>query len=297
MQQRIKPAEPNPILESHQGPMHVGMVTLAVRDVEKMTRFYENVIGLTTMLLEPDHAVLGNDGVELLKLERDLEAQPAPEGAPGLFHTAFVLPRRADLGAWLATAAANRWRLEGGSDHLVSEAIYLSDPEGNGIEMYRDRPRAEWPTDGARVHMTNARLDIDGLLALGRQSRTGASYRMPFGARIGHVHLKVTDLPEARDVVANRWGIAEMCLFPGAAFFGAGGYHHHLATNIWSASGRRPTAGRWLGLRRLTLQATDRAFYEAMAGRWLAAGGRPDVDGVAIEALGGIGFALRPPQA
>ncbi len=215
MQQQIKTAETSPILESHQGPMHVGMVSLRVRDVERVARFYDNVIGLTPMISDPDLAVLGNDGVELLRLERDSAAKPAPEASPGLFHTAFVLPRRADLGAWLATAAANGWRIEGAADHLVSEAIYLSDPEGNGIEIYRDRPRAEWPVNGDRVHMTNARLDIEGLLALGRQSRPGTTYRMPFGARIGHVHLKVTDLPEARDVVANRWGIAEMCLFPG----------------------------------------------------------------------------------
>ncbi len=296
MQQQIKTAESGPVLESHRGPLHVGMVTLRVRDVERMARFYDNVIGLSPIEMGADSAVLGNDGVPLLRLDWDATAERAPRGAPGLFHTAFVLPQRSDLGAWLATAAANGWRLEGAADHLVSEAVYLSDPEGNGIEVYRDRPRAEWPHDGDRVNMSNDRLDIEGLLALGRSSRPGPSYRMPRGARVGHVHLKVTDLPEARDVISSRWGIAEMCLFPGAAFFGAGGYHHHLATNIWNADGRPVDGGPWLGLKQLTLQATDPAFYDAVAARWLASGGRPDGDGVAIDQLG-ISFALRPPLA
>ncbi len=296
MQQQIKTAETSPVLESHRGPLHVGMVALRVRDVERVAQFYDNVIGLSSIEAGPDMALLGNDGVPLLRLERDAKAERAPSHAPGLFHTAFVLPQRADLGAWLATAAANRWRIEGAADHLVSEAVYLSDPEGNGIEIYRDRPRAEWPHRGERVHMSNDRLDIEGLLALGRGRTPGPTYRMPRGARVGHVHLKVTDLPEARDVIAERWGIAEMCLFPGAAFFGAGGYHHHLATNIWSADGRPVAGGPWLGLKELTLQATDRAFFDQVAGRWLAAGGQPEGEGAVIESLG-IRFALRPPAA
>jgi catechol 2,3-dioxygenase len=296
MQQQIKTAETSPVLESHRGPMHIGMVALRVRDVERVAQFYEDVIGLSPMAAGPDGALLGNDGVPLLRLDRDETASRAPRGAPGLFHTAFVLPQRADLGLWLATAVANRWRVEGAADHLVSEAIYLSDPEGNGIEIYRDRPAAEWPHEGDRVHMSNEPLDVDGLLRLAQGNRPGQTYRMPRGARIGHVHLKVADLPEARAVISDRWGIPEMCLFPGAAFFGAGGYHHHLATNVWSADGRPVAGGPWLGLKELTLQATDRAFYEAVAEQWRAAGGRTDGEGVAIESLG-IAFALRPPQA
>ncbi len=294
MQQQIKTAETSPVLESHRGPLHVGMVALRVRDVERVAQFYDNVIGLTLIAAGPDSAVLGNDGVPLLRLERDATAERAPHGAPGLFHTAFVLPQRADLGVWLATAAANRWRIEGAADHLVSEAVYLSDPEGNGIEIYRDRPRAEWPHRGERVHMSNDRLDIEGLLALGRNSLIGPTYRLPRGARVGHVHLKVSDLPEARHVISDSWGIAEMCLFPGAAFFGAGGYHHHLATNVWSADGRPVRGGPWLGLKELVLQATDRAFFDQVAERWLSAGGEQDGAGMAIVSLG-IRFVLRPP--
>ena len=297
MQQQIRPADAAITLESHKGPLHIGMVTLRVRDIDRVSRFYQDVIGLHPMEAAADAATLGNDGVPLLRLERDATAEPAPRSAPGLFHTAFLLPTRTDLGAWLATAAANGWPVEGASDHLVSEAVYLSDPEGNGIEVYRDRARAEWPRDGNRVRMANARLDIEGLLALGRDRVAGRSYRMPRGARIGHVHLKVTDLPAARAAIAGRWGIAETCLFPGAAFFGAGGYHHHLATNVWNFDGRSVPPGRWLGLREVTLQATDLAFHQAMAAQWLAEGGALDGGSIRIDALGGIGFTLDPPAA
>ena len=297
MQQQVKPADAGSTLESHQGPLHIGAVTLRVRDLGRVARFYEDIIGLSPMEADAETALLGNDGVPLLRLERDASAEPAPRSAAGLFHTAFLLPTRADLGTWLSAAAANGWAIEGASDHLVSEAVYLSDPEGNGIEVYRDRPRAEWPRDGDRVRMANARLDIEGLLMLGRGRAPGKTCRMPQGARIGHVHLKVTDLAQARETISGRWGIAETCVYPGAAFFAAGGYHHHLATNIWSADGRPVAAGRWLGLNGLTLQITDQASYDTMAERWLADGGMRDGEGVSIEALGGIRFGLRPSAA
>jgi len=283
-------------LESHRAPIHIGSVHLHVRDLDRVSRFYQQVVGLEVIDADSDVARLGNDGVVLLVLERNVDATPASLSAPGLFHTAFVLPERRHLGLWLRTATTQGWRIEGAADHLVSEAVYLSDPEGNGIEIYRDRPRSDWPRDGERLRMANAPLDIKGLIAAAGEGEVSAHYRLPPGARIGHVHLKVADLAEASAVIGTAWGFAETCRFPGAAFFGSGGYHHQLAANVWSADGRPRPPGLWLGLRDVVLQATDADTYADLAARWRAVGGEADGDGIRLKALGGIGFALRPPS-
>jgi catechol 2,3-dioxygenase len=180
-----------PVLESHRSPVHIETVTLIVRDLGRVTQFYRDIIGLTVMR-ETGHQIdLGNDGVTLLTLIGDPHASLAPDGAPGLFHTAFLLPERRHLGQWLRKAMDNGWALEGMADHLVSEAFYLSDPEGNGIEVYRDRPRTEWTYDGDKVRMANARLPVPELLALAADDGPGKTYRMPRGARIGHVCICV----------------------------------------------------------------------------------------------------------
>jgi catechol 2,3-dioxygenase len=279
-------------LESHRGPIYVGGVELLVQDLDRMTRFYHDIIGLSVISEEKNEVVLGDDGVAFLRLKGDERAERAPEGTPGLFHTAFVVPERRDLGLWLRHAATQRVVIEGMSDHLVSEAIYLSDPEGNGIEMYRDRPRAAWTHEGSRVKMANARLDAGSLLALADAKAPQAPFRLAPGARVGHVHLCVNELEAASTAVDAGLGLALMCEYPGASFFGSGGYHHHLATNIWRAAGRRMRNAGQAGLSKVLLAATDEAAHANMAARLAKL---PEAKtGTGATVLDGITFDLAP---
>jgi catechol 2,3-dioxygenase len=276
-----------PVLESHRSPIHVESVALTVRDLDRVTTFYRDVIGLTVLREAANRVDLGNDGVTLLSLTGDPHAVLAPDGAPGLFHTAFLLPERRHLGQWLRKSADNAWALEGMADHLVSEAFYLSDPEGNGIEIYHDRPRNEWTYDGDKVRMANARIPVPELLALAVDDAPGSTYRMPQGARIGHVHLCVNALEPAADVIEKQWGIPVMCHYPGATFFGSGGYHHHIATNIWRTSGGQRREAGQTGLAGVTL-AADAASRALLAKSWLATGG----SATEVTTLGGLSFNL-----
>jgi catechol 2,3-dioxygenase len=281
-----------PLLESHRSLVHIGSVSLVVRDLDRLTTFYRDVIGMTVLREEGDRVDLGNDGVTLLSLVGDPQAASAPEGAPGLFHTAFLLPERRHLGEWLATAAKNGWALEGMADHLVSEALYLSDPEGNGIEIYRDRPRAEWTFDAeGKVRMANRQIDVPGLLALTGKASPGKAYRMPLGARVGHVHLCVNALEAAAGVIEKQWGLSVMCRYPGATFFGAGGYHHHIATNVWRTSGQQSREEGQTGLAGVSLVATPEA-QKALAATWLESGGKEKGGVTSLTTLDGLRFSL-----
>ncbi len=280
-----------PLLESHRSPVHIEAVTLIVRDLDRVALFYRDVIGLTVLHSTGLRVVLGNDGVALITLIGDKDAPAAPEGAPGLFHTAFLLPERRHLAQWLQTAAQNQWALEGMADHLVSEAFYLSDPEGNGIEIYRDRPRSDWIYDGDKVRMANTRIDVPQLLTLADGDEVGNGYRMPAGARIGHVHLCVNALEPAAAVIARQWGMPVMCNYPGATFFGSGGYHHHIATNVWRTNGGQHREQEQTGLAGVTL-AADREHYAKLAGAWKVTGGQVNDTGAILTTLDGLTFNL-----
>ncbi len=275
-------AQASPQLESHRGPVHIEAVTLVVRDLDRLTRFYRDVIGLSIIRESGKHIDLGNDGVILLKLVGDPAAPLAPAGAPGLFHTAFLLPERRDLAQWVRTAGANDWAIEGMADHLVSEAFYVSDPEGNGIEIYRDRSRSEWTYTDGKVRLANERIDVPGLVVLAENDPVGKTYTMPRGARIGHVHLCVNALAPAIDVIEAQWDIPVMCNYPGAIFFGSGGYHHHIATNVWRARGNQQRKEGQIGLASVTIaaSATHHAMLEKAWG------------GPRITTLDGLSFDL-----
>lgn len=218
-------------------------VALTVRDLPAMAAFYERCLGLA--LLDDHGSVrrLGAGGRVLIELRGDPAARPRDPREAGLFHTAILLPRRADLGAWLRHAADTGLRLTGASDHGVSEAIYLDDPEGNGIEIYRDRPADNWTRHGDRIEMTTARLDLDALAASADTHWRGA----PDGTVIGHVHLQVGDVAQADGFLSGELGLTKTFDGPGAAWYGWNGYHHHIAANTWNSrgAGRRPegTAG------------------------------------------------------
>ena len=213
---------------------HVGAVRLQVSDLERSLDYYQQVLGLRVRTRTNDSAALEAPGGDrpLVSLQAGSGVQPAPrQGAFGLYHFAILLPERAALGRF----AAHLFRLgirPGMADHLVSEALYLTDPDGLGIEVYADRPRSAWVQNGRELAMTTEPLDIRNLIAAGDERPWG---RVPAGTTMGHVHLHVGSLDEAEAFYHAGLGFDKtVWSYPGALFFSAGGYHHHLGTNTWS---------------------------------------------------------------
>jgi catechol 2,3-dioxygenase len=208
------------------------------------------------------------------------DAPIPPRGATGLFHLAILVPGRAELAQALHRVAQAGAAFTGASDHLVSEALYLDDPEGNGIEIYRDRPREEWRTGpGGEIEMATLPLDLDGVL--GALPRDGADEGMDPATVMGHVHLQVRDIPEAEEYYADALGFSPTVRgYPGALFVSAGGYHHHLGLNTWGTrGGPAPPAGA-LGLEGFRVVLPTSADVDAALGR-LADAGHP-VSGASV---------------
>ncbi|WP_134679562.1 VOC family protein [Paracoccus ravus] len=248
-------------MASSDGPIQIGRVALRVKDLHKVSAFYQRIIGLAYLRGDGEQHILGVGDLALLDLRSDRAARHHSNEA-GLFHTAFLLPDRVALGSWLRFAAANRVSLDGASDHLVSEALYLHDPEGNGIEIYADRPRDDWRHHGGEVVMDTRPLDLAALQRIGSDDWQAA----PNGTVIGHVHLQVGNIAKAEDFYTSRLGMDRTSHRPGASFFGSGGYHHHLAGNIWNsraAGQRRPDTA---GLAEIVLQADATRLDQLGAG-------------------------------
>jgi catechol 2,3-dioxygenase len=236
--------------ETRLGPVH-----LRVRDLDRLVAFYQDALGFAVLGEDDATAALGpEDGVPLLTLEEAPEAPTPPVPSTGLFHVAYLLPSRAALGAMLIRFREAGHAFQGFADHAVSEALYLADPEGNGIELYADRPRESWRWDDGALYMTTDPLDVVGLLEEGRE----AAPALPRGTRVGHVHLKVSTLRSAEAFYVDRLGFEVTTRrYPGALFVSAGGYHHHLGLNVWSGEGvPRPPTGS-LGLVGITLVVPD----------------------------------------
>lgn len=248
-----------------QEPIRVGEVALIVRDLPRTEAFYRDVIGLEVTGRAADAVRLGAGGADLLELQHRPDALRDDQAAAGLFHTAFLLPTRTDLARWLAHAGRLRYRLDGASDHDVSEAVYLRDPDGNGVEVYADRPRALWRWTDGRIAMGTQRLDIPTLLldAEGEPSWPGA----PAGTRVGHVHLRVGDVAEAVRFYGGVVGLNVTATRPGAAFLSSGGYHHHVAANTWQSAGAGPRDPRMAGLAAATLEVASEPILQAIARR------------------------------
>lgn len=248
-------------------PVRIGAAALRVRDPGAMALWYGQVLGLTVLERGPDGAVMGADGVPLLHLIAAPDASPDSPSSAGLFHIAFLMPDRAALARWLVHAAAMRVPLDGFADHSVSEAVYLSDPEGNGLEVYADRPREKWLWQNGVVTMGTYSLDIDGLLALA-DTRSDSYGIVPPGTRIGHVHLRVGDIPAGRTFYESGLGLASTRgLRTDSAFLASGGYHHHVALNIWQSAGAPPRDPRAAGLAWFELVVTDPALMAGIASR------------------------------
>ena len=183
-------------------PLHVGAVGLRVKDLDRLCGFYRDVLGLSVLDRGKDVATLGAGGVPILHLEHHPNDKPDDTRTAGLYHTAFLMPTRADLARWILHVARHKVPLTGASDHGVSEAIYLDDPEGNGIEVYCDRPRESWQWTGNELKMITDPLDIDDIV---REAPPDTTYTgAPAGLRIGHVHLRVGDIARAETVLSRR---------------------------------------------------------------------------------------------
>ena len=250
---------------------HIGTVRLQVADLERSLEYYQQVLGLGVVSRASEQAALGAEGASspLIELVEQRGVQPVPRGGLlGLYHFAVLLPDRAALGRFIGHLAALGVHA-GSADHAVSEAIYLTDPDGLGIEVYADRPRTAWRIDSTRqLFMTTAPLDVRGVVAAsGGEAWTG----MPTGTTMGHVHLYVGDLGAAEAFYHRALGFDKVVWTdPGARFLSAGGYHHHLGANTWSAG--PPADDRHARLLSWDLVVPQRADAEAAA-RSLAAGG------------------------
>jgi catechol 2,3-dioxygenase len=244
--------------------LRLGRVRLEIADLERSLDYYERVLGFRAVDATPSRAVLGAqlDDTPLVELIERRGATPVPRrGRLGLFHYAILLPDRAALGRFVRHLG-EIGESAGMADHRVSEAIYLSDPDGLGIELYADRPRESWRIERGMLTMTTEPLDVQSLVEAARgEPWTGA----PPGTRIGHVHLHVGDLATAASFYHEGLGLDKVTLqYPGALFMSAGGYHHHLGTNTWAAGAARPNDGD-ARLLEWTVQLPGRGDVDAAA--------------------------------
>jgi catechol 2,3-dioxygenase len=273
----------------------LGAVRLDVADLDRAQRFYEQAIGLGALDRAADSVRLGVEGATVVELVGRPDAPRRPPGTTGLFHLAILLPSRADLARALRRVVGAGWRLTGASDHLVSEALYLHDPEGNGIEIYRDRPREQWRFADGQLQMDTLPLDLDSVL--GELSDAGTEANgMPAGTRIGHVHLNVAELSAAEDFYAGALGFeVTVRSYPGALFLSTGGYHHQIGVNTWTGEGAPAPPPGSLGLRRFEIVLQGARELELAGERLRAAGFDPDRDGegLLVADPSGNGVLLR----
>lgn len=232
----------------------MGAVTLLVADLDAMTMFYRDVITLQVQQTGGDTVVLGRAGTPIVILRHSPALKHAAPGSAGLFHTAILFESQAALASALHSVAQRAPQtFTGSADHLVSQAFYLTDPEGNGIELYWDRARAEWSWTHGQIEMGTLYLDPNAFLHEHLTERSADAD----AAQVGHVHLSVGDVGTARDFYVDRLGFdATASLGEQALFVSAGGYHHHMAMNVWNSRGAGPRMPA-LGLGQVDLALPD----------------------------------------
>jgi catechol 2,3-dioxygenase len=269
----------------------VGAVELSVSDLASSLAYYSTVVGLETLEASNGRASLGVSGRELLALVEEPGAHSA-RGYAGLFHFALLVPQRVDLARWLAHAARDRVRLEGLSDHYVSEAIYLRDPDSHGIEIYADRPREIWEGKVGE-NFTTLPLDVDNLLGVLDDPDTEPFDGLSSRTVMGHVHLCVSRLPETVVFYRDVFGFGLMGQYGSqAAFLSAGGYHHHIAANIWESAGAAPAPPGTARLLQADIVLPDTAERDRLVARLAAAGHSVLQDGPAPVAVDPSGNRL-----
>ena len=250
-------------------PLHIGTVGLVARNLDLLTDYYKNLLGLTVQERTLKLAKLGVNGVTLIEIEHRPDAKPDDQRTAGLYHTAFLMPTRQDHARWILHIAKNRVPITGASDHGVSEAFYLDDPEGNGIEVYNDRPQDKWQRQDGLIVMATKQLDIEAIL---REVEPAATYpAAPEGLRIGHIHLRVGDVEQAEQFYRGAVGLDLTRRRGGATFMSSGGYHHHVGANVWHSEGATARDPERAGLAWFSMEARDGAALEAATSRLKAA--------------------------
>ncbi|MBI1877710.1 MAG: VOC family protein [Chloroflexi bacterium] len=244
----------------------VGYVHLTVANLDRSLAYYQESLGFQLRRRDGNTAYLGAGGPDLLLLTERPGAR-AVSGVTGLYHFAILTPSRLALAQSLRHLAETRTQVQGFSDHWVSEAIYLSDPDNNGIEIYRDRPRSEWPRQNGQLQMATDPLDVNGILAeLGPQPEPWTGL-LP-ETSIGHVHLHVATIPSAEKFYCEMLGFDLMTRYgPSASFVSAGGYHHHLGLNTWAGVNAPPPPPDAAGLRYYTINLPDAAALKEVIER------------------------------
>jgi len=256
----------------------IGAVHLTISDLRRSVRFYETHLGFAVHRRDDRTASLGAGGADLIILTQ-CESAPRVRGTTGLYHFAILVPSRADLARSLRRLVATDTIMQGAADHGVSEALYLADEDGNGIEIYRDRPRDQWPIVGGHLRMGADPFDLDVLLT--EAGRADSAAGLPAGTTIGHVHLHVSRLEDAHAFYVDLLGFELMQRYgPSALFVAAGGYHHHVGLNTWAGVGAPPPPPGAIGLEHFVVMLPDDAARDSVVGRLTAAGIVPEpVDG------------------
>lgn len=249
----------------------VGQISLTVADLDRSIAFYTIGFGLALQERDGGSAWLGTGDAALLHLVEARDARPWPSHYTGLYHFAVLVPTRADLGRWLRHWLESGYALPGQGDHLVSEALYLSDPDQHGIEIYRDRPRGEWTWERGQVRMATDPVDLEGVIAAGDE--TGLAWNgLPDGTRLGHIHLQVGDVEQAALFYHGVLGFDIVAAMPSALFVSAGGYHHHIGMNTWHSRGAGSAPAGVASLQHFTVVFADDEARTAVLDRVRAAG-------------------------
>ena len=272
----------------------IGAVHLRIADLNRSVAFYEDRLGFTLHRRDETTAALGAGGDDLLVLYESPSA-PVASRTTGLYHFAILVPSRLELSRSLWRLADRKVPMQGFSDHLVSEAIYLADPDGNGIEVYRDRPREEWPHENGQLRMASDPLDVESLLReADADSKVNPVWRgLASATRIGHVHLRVSFIEDTLDFYERVLGFDLTARYGNSAvFLSAGGYHHHIAGNVWTGVGApRPPQGA-IGLDYFVITLPDRAAVDTVAAGIRAAGVAADDTSGAVRVEDPSGNAI-----
>ena len=257
-----------------------------------MTDFYNRFIGMDIISSTPTETVLGKDGAPLFHLIAKPADEPDDKRTAGLFHTAFLMPSRKDLGEWLIFAVRNKIPFTGFADHLVSEALYLDDPEGNGIEVYADRSPQGWTWTNNLVDMATDPLDLDNLVE-GLPMEAHIPYVAPSGFRIGHMHLRVGQVDRAEEFYIGTAGLERTQRLQNSATFLANGhYHHHVGANIWQSRNAGQRSDKMLGLDFVAF-STAAPLMDGLRSRLKASGADFHEQGDMVEALDPWGTRVR----
>lgn len=262
----------------------IGSADLKVADIKRSLKFYTEIIGLKILFQDHHQTRLGTDSGTILVLEERPAAKRPPDSSIGLYHVAILFPNRRSLAIKIAQLTEARISL-GQSDHLVSEAFYLSDPDGNGLELYCDRPKSEWVWKDSSVQMAIDPVDFNSFFAEIFPGEPALNNRsVPEATRLGHIHLRVADIDASQDFYHRLLGFDVTARMPGALFLSAGGYHHHLGMNVWQSRGGLPPEEPAAGLREYSILLPDVSELEHIGNRLEAEkiSIRPETDSILV---------------